>query len=124
MEDHSSESLEASYGTHYCNVAEAMKLITHPFDGNKKKLREFIENVDITFELVHPSIHEILKFVKTKITGDARSKLIVRDLTHTWELVRGILGENYVIRRTLIMPANSSVLGRKKAKVSPHGEVG
>jgi len=83
-------------------VAEAMKLITHPFEGNKRKLREFIENVDVAFELVHPSKHEILlKFVKTKITGDARSKLIVRDLTHTWELVKGILEENYAIRRTL-----------------------
>jgi len=70
--DHSSEASEASYITHYCSVAEAMKLITHPFDGNKKKLREFIENVDVAFELFHPSKHEILlKFVKTKITGDA-----------------------------------------------------
>ena len=64
-----------------------MKLITHPFDGDKRKLREFIENVDLAFELVHPSKREILlKFVKIKITGVARSKLIVRDLTHTWEL--------------------------------------
>jgi hypothetical protein len=43
----------------------------------------------------------LLKFVKTKITGDARSKLIVRDLTNSWELVRGILEEYYAIRRTL-----------------------
>ena len=100
--DHSSEASEASYGTHYYSVAEAMKLITRPFDGNKKKLRDFIQNVDVAFELVHPSKHEILlKFVKTKITGYARSKLIVRDLTHAWELVRGILEENYAIRRTL-----------------------
>jgi len=54
-----------------------MKLITHPFDGNERKLREIIENVDVAFELVHPSKYEILlKFVKTKITGDARSKLM------------------------------------------------
>ena len=100
--DHSSEASEATYSTHYCSVAEAMKLIAQPFDGNKRKLREFVENVDVAFELVHPSKHEILlKFVKTKITGDARSKLIVIDLTHTWELVRGILEENYAIRRTL-----------------------
>jgi len=49
---------------------------------NKKKLREFIENVDVMFELIHPSKYKLLlKFVKAKITGDARSKLIVRDLT-------------------------------------------
>jgi hypothetical protein len=100
--DHSSDASEASYNTHYCSVVEAMKLITHPFDGDKKKLREFIENVEVAFEHIHPSKHEILlKFVKTKITGDARSKLIVRDLTHTWELVRGILEENNAIRRIL-----------------------
>ena len=74
--DHISDASEASYSTHYCSVAEAMKLIIQPFDVNKKKnLREFIENVDVAFELVHTSKHEILlKFVKTKITGDARSK--------------------------------------------------
>jgi hypothetical protein len=100
--DHSSNASDASHSTNPCTVAEAMKRITHPFDGNKKKLREFIENVDVAFELVHQSKHDILlQFVKTKITGDARSKLIVRDITHTWELVRGILEENYAIRRTL-----------------------
>jgi hypothetical protein len=100
--DHVSEDSETAYETHYCSVAEAMKLITHPFDGDKKRLREFIENVDVAFELVHPNKHDILlKFVKTKITGDARSKLIVRDLTHTWALVKGILEENYAVRRTL-----------------------
>ena len=43
----------------------------------------------------------LLKFVKTKITGDARSKLMVRNLTHTWAVVKGILEENYAVRRTL-----------------------
>ena len=96
--DHISEDSDTAYDT---RVAEAMKLITHPFDGDKR-LREFIENVDVAFELVHPNKHYILlKFVKTKITGDASSKLIVRDLTHTWALVKGILEENYAVRRTL-----------------------
>jgi len=54
------------------------------------------------FELVDPSKHDILlKFVKAKITGDARSKLMVRDLTHSWEIVKAILEENYATRRTL-----------------------
>ena len=35
------------------------------------------------------------------MTGDARSKLMVRDLTHTWALVKGILEENYAVRCTL-----------------------
>jgi hypothetical protein len=69
---------------HYCGVAKTMKLITRTFDGNKKELREFIENVDVAFELVHPSKHELLlKFVKTKVT---RCQIkIVRDLSHTWK---------------------------------------
>jgi len=86
----------------FCSIAEAMKLITHPFDGDKRKLREFIENVGVVFELVAPSKHNVLlKFVKARITGDARSTLMVRDLTHSRELVKAILEENYATRRTL-----------------------
>jgi len=96
--DRTSEDSDIAYETHYCSVAEAMKLITHPFDEHKKKLREFIEKVDVAFELVHRRKHDILlKFVKTKIIGDARSKVIERNLTHTWALVKGILGENYAV---------------------------
>jgi hypothetical protein len=68
--------------THYCSIGEAMKLTAHSFDGDKRKLREFIENMDVVFELLDPSKHDILlKSVKAKITGDARSKLMVTDLT-------------------------------------------
>jgi hypothetical protein len=86
----------------YCSIVEAMRLITHPFDGEKRKLREFIENVDVVFELVDPSKHDVLlTFVKPKITGEARSKLLVRELTHSFEPVKAILEENYATRRTL-----------------------
>jgi hypothetical protein len=51
---------------------------------------------------VDPSKHEVLlKFVKAKITGEAQSKLMIRDLTHSWELVKAILEESYATRRTL-----------------------
>jgi len=101
-----------------------MKLITHPFDGDKTWLREFIENVDVAFELVQPNKHNILlKFVKTKITADARSKLIVRDLTHTLALVKGILEENYAVRRTLDFYACRMFSARQeKGETSLHGE--
>lgn len=86
----------------YCSIGEAMKLVTAPFDGDKKKLREFLDNVDVAFELVNPIYHvKLLKFVKAKITGDARSKLMVRDLTDSWEQVKHILEENYATKRTL-----------------------
>jgi hypothetical protein len=86
----------------YCSISEAMKLISQPFDGDKKKLKEFIDNVSTAFELIKPDQRPLLlKFVKTKITGEARSKLLVRDLTSTWVDVRRILEENYDIKRTL-----------------------
>ena len=82
--DNSSDASDDT--TQYCSIAEAMRLIAHPFDGDKRKLREFVGNVDVVFELVDPNKHDILlKFVKAKITGDARSKLMVRDLTHSWD---------------------------------------
>ena len=86
----------------FCSISDAMKLINQPFDGDKKKLKEFVDNVTTAFELVNPGNHDLLlKFVKTKITGEARSKLLVRDLTSTWREVKQILEENYGVRRTL-----------------------
>jgi hypothetical protein len=54
------------------------------------------------FELVDPSKHDVLlKFLKAEITGDVGSKLMVRDLMQSWDLVKAILDENYVTRLTL-----------------------
>jgi hypothetical protein len=33
----------ANDAMHFCSIAEAIKLIMHPFDGDKRTLREFIE---------------------------------------------------------------------------------
>jgi hypothetical protein len=86
----------------YCSITEAMKLVSQPFDGDKKNLREFIDNFSTTFDLVKSDQHDLLlKFVKMKITGEARSKLLVRDLTSTWHDVKQILEENYDTKRTL-----------------------
>ena len=86
----------------YCSVSEALKLITVPFSGKRESLEEFISNVDAAFELVNPVQHSILlKFVKARICGEARSKLLVRSLTETWKDVKQILIENYSVRRTI-----------------------
>jgi hypothetical protein len=67
-DNHSAISSAADVGMHYCSIAAAMKLVTHPFDGDERKLREFIENVDVVFELVDPSKHDILlKFIKARL---------------------------------------------------------
>jgi hypothetical protein len=56
--------------------------------------------VDVIFELVDSRKHDVLlKYVKATITGDARTKLMVRDLTCSWGLVKAILEENYATRR-------------------------
>jgi hypothetical protein len=56
----------------YCSISESIKLINQPFDGDKRKLEEFIDNMSTAFELVRPEQHDLLlKFVKTKITGEA-----------------------------------------------------
>jgi hypothetical protein len=39
--------------------------------------------------------------VKTKITGEARSKLLVRDISSTFQEVKQVLEENYYVKRTL-----------------------
>jgi hypothetical protein len=71
-DNNSDISSAADNGMHYSSVTEAMKLISHPLDGDKKRLKGFIENVDVAFELVDPRKHEVLlKFVKAKIMGDA-----------------------------------------------------
>jgi len=86
----------------YCSISDAMKLINQPFNGDKRKLKEFVDKVTTAFELVNPNEYSLLlKFVKTKITGEARSKVLVRDLTSTWCEVKQILKENYGIGRTL-----------------------
>lgn len=100
---HADGNIDASeQSRQFIPIAEALKLIPQSFDGTKDKLNEFIDNCDIAFELVSESEHDVLlKFVKTRIVGAARSKLLVRDLTATWQDVKSILLENYASKRTL-----------------------
>jgi hypothetical protein len=41
----SGEMAESTVEQH-CNISEAMKLISAPFDGNRRKLKELIDNVN------------------------------------------------------------------------------
>jgi hypothetical protein len=79
----------------YCSILDALKLINQHFDGDKWKLKEFIDNITTAFELVNPNeLDLLLKFVKTKIPGEAMSKLLVTDPTSTWHDVKQILEGN------------------------------
>jgi hypothetical protein len=81
-----------SKGDQYCSITQAMTLVYQPFDGNKRKLKEYIDNVT-TLVLFIPEENEILlKFVKTKITGYAKStKLLVHDTISVRHEIRHVV---------------------------------
>jgi hypothetical protein len=88
--------------TEYISVVQAVKLISRNFDGNPKELREFVEGVESARQVVHPSKYPLLlKFIESKITGEAKEKLLTRTERHSWEQIRSILEENYAVKRTL-----------------------
>ena len=67
MSHSDSGSAMDSLRSRYFSISDAMKLINQPFDGDKRKLKEFVDNVTTAFGLVNPNEHDLLlKFVKTK----------------------------------------------------------
>jgi hypothetical protein len=86
----------------YISVTQAVKLIPRPFEGNPKQLREFIEGAEAAIAVTHPEKRElVLKFIVAKIQGDAKDKLLARVGRDTWPQIKGILEENYLVKRTL-----------------------
>ena len=86
----------------YLPVTQALRLISIKFDGKKSELREFIASVETAIEIVNPNERQLfLKFVESKITGDAKTKLLARPDRRTWEETKAILEENYTTRRTI-----------------------
>ena len=75
----------------YITVVQAIKLISTTFNGNPIQLREFIEGVEA---VIHPSQHPLLlKFIESKITGEAKDRLLARSERHTWAQIKLILEE-------------------------------
>ncbi|PNF23780.1 hypothetical protein B7P43_G16801 [Cryptotermes secundus] len=86
----------------YICVSDAFKLVAEPFSGDKRKLKEFCENVDAAFGLINPDKYDLFyKYVRTRITGEAKAKLLVRQDADDWASVKAILKEHYATRRTL-----------------------
>ena len=76
----------------YLPVTQALRLISIKFDGKKSELREFIASVETAIEIVNPNERQLfLKFVESKITGDAKTKLLARPDRRTWEETKAIL---------------------------------
>ncbi|KAJ8888071.1 hypothetical protein PR048_007558 [Dryococelus australis] len=70
----------------YCSLTEVLKLIDEPFNADKSKLKEIIDNVEAAIELTNPLNHyQLLKFVKGKIHGEAKTKLLARTAIDSWE---------------------------------------
>ena len=68
----------------YISVVQAVKLIPTTFSGNPKELRSFI-GVEAAHEVVHPRKHALLlKFIESKITGEAKDKPLSRGDRHNW----------------------------------------
>lgn len=86
----------------FISVVQAVHLIPQNFDGNPKNLRAFIEGADAACQVTRPSKHPLLvKFIESKITGDAKDRLLARTERHTWAQIKQILEENFAVRRTL-----------------------
>jgi hypothetical protein len=76
----------------YLSVSDAFKLIAERFSGDKLKLKEFCENIEAASELTDPDKHDLFyKYVRTRITGEARAKLLVRQDADDWTSVKGIM---------------------------------
>jgi hypothetical protein len=65
--------------TEYISVVQAVKLNAKNFYGNLKELHEFCEGVESARQVVHPTKYPLLlKFVESKITGEAKDRLLAR----------------------------------------------
>jgi hypothetical protein len=85
----------------YNSVVQA-EVIAKNSDGNPKELREFCEGDKSARQVVHPTKYPLLfKFVESKITGEAKDRLLARTERSSWEQIRFILEENYSVKRTL-----------------------
>jgi hypothetical protein len=102
------------HSARYISVPKAVKLILKPFNGNALELREIIQNVEATYEVVDPSDYSLLlKFVCAKIGGESKIKLLSRTHLDTWEQVKAVFEENYSVRRTLDYYANRAFTSKQ-----------
>jgi len=60
----SESSSDEPHSTRYISVPKDVQLIPTPFNGNPLELREFIQNVEATYEVVDPSDYSLLLFMQ------------------------------------------------------------
>ena len=82
----SESSSDEPHSSRYISVQKAVQLMPKPFSGNPLELREFIQNVEATCEVVELSNYSLLfKFVCAKIGGGVKRKLLSRTHLYTWK---------------------------------------
>jgi hypothetical protein len=60
----------------YISVSDDFKLVAEPFSGDKRKLKEFCENVEAAFWLIDPEKYNFFyKYVRIRVTGEAKAIL-------------------------------------------------
>jgi hypothetical protein len=91
---------EPGEDNYFISVVQAVKLIPRNFEGNPKELREFCQGVETAIQVVHPTNHPLL-FIESKITGEAKDRLLARSERDAWDQIKAILEENYAARKTL-----------------------
>jgi hypothetical protein len=86
----------------YINVSVAFKLIAEPFNGDRRKLKEFCKNVELAFGLTDGEKYDLFyKYVRTRITREAKAELRIRQDADDWASVKAVLKEQGAIRTFL-----------------------
>jgi hypothetical protein len=67
-----------------------------------RKLKEFCKNVEAAFGLTDADKYDLFyKYVRTRITSEAKAKLLVRQDADDWASVKAVLKEHCAIRTFL-----------------------
>jgi hypothetical protein len=86
----------------YLSVNYTFKSIAESFSGDKRKLKEFCENVEAAYELIDPDKRDLFyKYVRTRVTGEARAKLMARQDAYDRASDKVVFKEGYATKRTL-----------------------
>jgi hypothetical protein len=74
----SESSSEEPHSHRYISVPRAVQLIPKSFNGNPLKLREIIQNVETTYEVVDLADYSLLLKVMCAKIAEAKTKLLSR----------------------------------------------
>jgi hypothetical protein len=99
-------------------------LIAEPFSGDKRKLKGFCENVEAAFGLIDANKNDLFyKYVRIRITGEAKARLLVRLDADDWASVKAVLKKHYATKRTVDFYTCAMFNARQTKHETPSTEV-